>query len=130
VRRGWSRDSLEVLLREHDEFAQGSRQVLAEQPIVLTQRVLSGVAELAAMARDAGIDHHPVAGRSSRDSVSDRFYNPSTVTTQDVREGEGQPWESAQRPEIEVIECRGLEPDQHLTGFRHSRCRNLGNLEL
>jgi hypothetical protein len=86
--------------------------------------MLSGKAVLALVARDARIDHHRITWLHGGDLCADVRNNPGAVGARYMRELQREPRKPTKRPEIQVVQRRGLEGDEDIVwasdfGIRH-----------
>jgi hypothetical protein len=120
----------EVLLRHHYVLADGPGSMFTKESKALAQRMLTRLARAAAIAGDPRIDHDTITRHDSRDIRTRLGSDSCSICTKHVGKRERKAREPAERPEIEVVQGGGLEPNQHLTTVADARARDLGNLEL
>src|SRR5205823_12358511 len=100
------RDGDDVLVGHYDILRHRSGQVLAQNAVAATQRLLAGAAVLARIVGDARIDHDPVARPYQPDLGPDGIHDTGAIRAHDVGEAVfvGQP---AHYEQVEVVERRG-----------------------
>ena len=112
--------------RHHHQLRRRPRQVLAQDGVVGAERFFAFLAGRAMAAGDAGVDHDPVARLPLARRRPHRLDFAGAVGADHVGErrlGVGQP---ARHPQVEAVERRAADPDQHLV---RSRDRRGGNIE-
>src|SRR5438132_12054384 len=75
----------DVLLRHHDRLGESTGQVLAQNAVVETQRMLASTAVRAAVIGDPGVDHHPVAGPDRANLRTHRLYDAGADGSENVQ---------------------------------------------
>src|SRR2546422_7782370 len=92
--------------------------------------MLAGLAELARVVRDTGIEHHAVS-RPDIDHVrSDRFDDAGAVRAHDVRQLFGSSGQALRHEQVEVIQRRGANGDAHFTRLGSGRIWNVGDVKV
>ena len=110
------RHGSQVLRGQDHVFRGGPGAVLAEHAEARAGRFLAGSAGGAPAARDAGVDHDPVAGSNPLDGRADRLDDASAVRAHDVREAVSHTEQAVDDEEIEPVERRGVHPHADIAG--------------
>ena len=116
--------------RHDDVLGRGSGGMLAEQAEAPAERLVAAEAGLTGTAREAGVDHHPVAGGNASHRGSHRLHHPRGIRADDVRQLELEPRQPARDPEIEVIERRHAHPHAHLVRALDGRLGEIAHGEV
>src|SRR5205814_10716868 len=104
--------------------------MLAQQPVVHAQRMLTSPAELARVIGDAGVEHHTVPRAHSCYARSDRLDYTRAISAHNVWEVLGASWQPCSDKEIEMIQRRGANRDAHLARLRGRRGGNIADVEV
>src|SRR5207245_8374805 len=89
-------------------------QVLPQDLVVHAGGVVAIQAVLTAAARDSGIQDDTVADFEVRDIGADFRNVARSVRAEDVRQREFQGWDPVADPDVESVQARRVDPDDHL----------------
>ncbi len=103
---------------DRHELGERARGVLAEQAVAHAQRLVAPAAELARPAPQPGVEDDLVPGLPPLNVLAHGDDLTRTVGATDVRQAQLDPGDSTQHEEIQMVERRGLEPDEDLAPRR------------
>src|SRR6185436_10545308 len=92
--------------------------------------MLTSPAELARVIRNAGVNHHPIAGLDPGHTSADFDNLPRTVRSQDVRILQLRVREAVDNEQIEMIQGSRANADPHIARTWWGRVRDVGNRDL
>jgi len=118
-----------VLLGHYDILRHRSRQLLAQNAVAATQRLLAGAAVFARIVGDARIDHDPVARSYRPDFGPDGIHDTRAIRAHDVGKAVfvRQP---AHHEQVEVVERRGARRHADLVRAQGARTGRVGDVAL
>src|SRR5437868_4847728 len=95
-----------------------SRSYTCAPPTARSRSPLSAPAPRAVPTPQRGIDHHPLAQPPRIDPLPHRLHHPGHIAPTDVGHG-GFDRHPPAHPEVEVVQRRGLHPQQQLARTGH-----------
>src|SRR5438445_12364724 len=95
------------------------------RPAKLCEPAMNGLAHQSAFDAISGIDQDPVAGRPAFDTRADFSDLSRTIESHDRRQRNLDPWHSAAREDVVVVEGGSADPNEHIA-FAGSRVREVG----
>ncbi len=111
--------------RHGDEFCITSVHLRAENAVGRAEVIPPGEALLASPATQAGRDEDLGPDSDAVDPFPHRFDDPGHIGAGDMREWNLVCRDALTNPDVQVIQCAGFDPNQHLVrpGLRRGRIR-------